>query len=400
MLMPSWGVSDARVLTSWERVIRELEHLEPDRVPWGGENISWPTADLVLARPALTGMGGRHRILELQSEGRRAEARSRLKADIYDLAKKLKMDLVLVQALPPEGGERPRFISRNEWTFNDETTIRSVDGNLLTFQVDARTGKRRKHDMADLEAFIQDLESDGSDLDEKASDALEGIAPLIRSLKKHLNVAVFFPTWNCFLTHPDWLPTFLRAFHTRPQLVMRFERAQCKRAIANGKAAIDAGADVIGIGGDLAYKKGPMISPDMYHKFILPYMRRESKEFHRKGAYSMIASDGNLMPIAHDYFICSEIDAVREIEPGPMDRAVVKEAFGDRVCLNGNVDCGRTLGLMDPASVIRETQECMEIWSPGGGHIISSSNTISPNVRPENFFAMWRAVFRYGRYAH
>ncbi len=46
------------MLTPWERVVRELEHEEPDRVPWGGENISQPTADVVLGRPALTGMGG------------------------------------------------------------------------------------------------------------------------------------------------------------------------------------------------------------------------------------------------------------------------------------------------------------------------------------------------------
>ena len=141
-----------------------------------------------------------------------------------------------------------------------------------------------------------------------------------------------------------------------------------------------------------------MISPDKYRRFIMPHMRRESRSFHRKGAYTMIASDGNLMPIAQDYFIGSEVDAAREIEPGPMDRKTVKREYGDRVCLNGNVDCGRTLGLSSTWEVIEETKQCIEDWSPGGGHILSSSNTISPNVRPENFIAMWRALLKYGKY--
>lgn len=387
------------MLTPWERVVRELEHEEPDRVPWGGENISQPTADVVLGRPALTGMGGGHRVLELQAEGRHAEANRRVKRDVYDLADKLRMDLVSVGLPPAPSGTKPKLLSPNEWTYDGVRIIRSVEGNLLTIEIDQMTGQRIKHDIEDLEKFVNGLQSGTAELEGEATDELEEVAPLIRDLKRDLDVAILFPVWNCFLTHPDWLSTFLRAFHIRPDLVIRFEKAQAKHAIAFGKAAIDAGCDVIGIGGDLAYRKGPMISPEKYHRFIFPFMRKESRTFHRKGAYSMIASDGNLMPIGQDYFIGSEVDAVREIEPGPMDRAEVKERFGDRVCLNGNVDCGRTLGLLSATDVIRETRECIKIWGPGGGHILSSSNTISPNVKTENFFAMWRAVFRYGKYS-
>jgi len=386
------------VLSPWERVVREIQHEEPDRVPWGGEEVSQPTADIVLGRPSLLGMGGAHRILELHSEGKYAEARRRVEADVYDLAKKLKMDLVCVPTLPPKEGKRPKLLSNHEWTYGGNRRIRTVEGNLLTVEIDEETGLRVKHRMDDLEALVSDLESGTAETEDRATDALQDLSPLIRRLKRDLKVALLFPTWNCFLTHPDWLATFLEAFHRRPDLIMRFERAQARRAIAYGKAAIDAGCDIIGIGGDLAYRNGPMISPDKYHRFILPFMRRESKEFHRKGAYAMIASDGNLMPIAHDYFIGSGVDAAREIEPGPMDRSEVKEKFGDRICLNGNVDCGRTLGLLGPTEVVRETLECLSLWAPGGGHIISSSNTISPNVKPENFLAMWRSIFRYGNY--
>ena len=35
---------------------------------------------------------------------------------------------------------------------------------------------------------------------------------------------------------------------------------------------------------------------------------------------------------------------------------------------------------------------------PGGGYIISSSNSIHPNVKPENYIAMVRAAHEYGDY--
>jgi len=36
--------------------------------------------------------------------------------------------------------------------------------------------------------------------------------------------------------------------------------------------------------------------------------------------------------------------------------------------------------------------------SPGGGHILASSNSIHPAVKPENYKAMVEAARKYGRY--
>jgi hypothetical protein len=37
--------------------------------------------------------------------------------------------------------------------------------------------------------------------------------------------------------------------------------------------------------------------------------------------------------------------------------------------------------------------------SPGGGHILCSSNSLHPGVKPENALAMFRAAKKYGDYA-
>jgi uroporphyrinogen decarboxylase len=41
---------------------------------------------------------------------------------------------------------------------------------------------------------------------------------------------------------------------------------------------------------------------------------------------------------------------------------------------------------------------CIEKASGGGGHIITSSNSIHSAVKPENYLAMIKAVKKYGKY--
>ncbi len=43
-------------------------------------------------------------------------------------------------------------------------------------------------------------------------------------------------------------------------------------------------------------------------------------------------------------------------------------------------------------------KETIEIAAKGGGYVISSSNTIHPGVKPENYIAMVNAAKKYGVY--
>ena len=48
--------------------------------------------------------------------------------------------------------------------------------------------------------------------------------------------------------------------------------------------------------------------------------------------------------------------------------------------------------------VKEEVKACLRAGGPGGGYIISSSNTIHSGVKPENYAAMLEAVREYGVY--
>jgi uroporphyrinogen decarboxylase len=81
-----------------------------------------------------------------------------------------------------------------------------------------------------------------------------------------------------------------------------------------------------------------------------------------------------------------------------MDIAQAKRDFGKRTCLLGNIDCSFLLVYGSPDEVRQSVKETIAEAAPGGGYIISSSNSIHPGCKPENYLAMVEAAREYGRY--
>jgi uroporphyrinogen decarboxylase len=91
------------------------------------------------------------------------------------------------------------------------------------------------------------------------------------------------------------------------------------------------------------------------------------------------------------------MNGLHPLEPGPMDLAAVKSLYGDRLCLVGNVSVD-TLSAGTPAQVRQLVRQCIADGGPGGGYMISSSNSIPAYARPENVRAMAEAIRELGAY--
>jgi hypothetical protein len=63
-----------------------------------------------------------------------------------------------------------------------------------------------------------------------------------------------------------------------------------------------------------------------------------------------------------------------------------------------NVDCSIVLTRGNREAVEEAVKETIAKASTGGGHILSSSNSIHPGVKPENYLAMIAAARQYGNY--
>jgi uroporphyrinogen decarboxylase len=100
-----------------------------------------------------------------------------------------------------------------------------------------------------------------------------------------------------------------------------------------------------------------------------------------------------------DMIVDSGIDCLDPIDPvAGMDLAEVKQKFGRRIALKGNVDCSHLMTLGTPEQVAAATRDALRIGAPGGGFILSSSNSIHSSVKPENYMAMLRTLKEFGTY--
>lgn len=192
--------------------------------------------------------------------------------------------------------------------------------------------------------------------------------------------------------------TLLIDYYRNPGLARRLARMVTdykKRVIAR---AIEIGADAIVTGDDYCNRKGPIMSVAHFRRFVLPYLRETVRFTRKRGVPHIKHTDGNLWPIL-DMIVDTGIDAIDPLEPvAGMDIGQVKEEYGHRICLIGNIDCGDLLSGGTPGEVIRSVRQTMAQAAPGGGFVLSSSNSIHPAVKPENYQAMMRAGRRYGRY--
>ena len=209
-----------------------------------------------------------------------------------------------------------------------------------------------------------------------------------------------------FMMHSSLIyPIFLRGFdnymmdyYINPEFAYELAMIFTDWFIDLEKQAIHIGADLIIDGEDYSGKNGIWMSVDHLKKFVLPGLKKTIKVAKDAGIPYVKHCDGDLYPIL-DLLVEQGIDCLNPIEPAAgMDIGKVKKLIGHKVALWGNIDCSRLLTFGTPNDVRKATIECIKDASSGGGHIISSSNTIHDSVPAENFVTMVQTARRYGKY--
>ena len=187
-------------------------------------------------------------------------------------------------------------------------------------------------------------------------------------------------------------------FVRNPELVDRLSgiiRDYYLKYITN---CVEIGADIIHITGDYATTKWPMLSREHFARHVIPVLKSLVDHARSLGVYATKHTDGNIMPII-DQIIDAGIQGLHPIDPvADMDLGEVKQLYGDRICLMGNVNCAYTLTWGTLEEVREEVKRCIHQAAPGGGYILMSSNSIHSAVKPENYVEMVNACREYGQY--
>ena len=159
-----------------------------------------------------------------------------------------------------------------------------------------------------------------------------------------------------------------------------------------------AGVDVLVVEDDIASTNNLLISPKHFMEFVNPYNRKLVDRAHALGLKVVRHSDGNLWSIM-EALIASGYDGLNPLEPqAGMDLQKVKDAWGNKICLLGNIDCEELLPSGTPEQVDAAVKHAIAVAAQGGGYILCSSNSLHPAVNPKNCIAMFEATKKYGRY--
>ena len=193
------------------------------------------------------------------------------------------------------------------------------------------------------------------------------------------------------------LNEYLIAFRERPQMIRKLYDMTTDWVIEVAKEAIDAGADMIILNSDLAYKDGTWVHPDLMQELLAPCLKRAVDAVKKRRAYVFKHTHGNVWKIL-ETLVNTGLDALHPFatEDG-MDITTVKRVFGRKIAVAGNISTD-LLTRASPEEVVRLTRETLANNSVDGGFILTASSSIYSGVNPDNYRAMVETVYRYGWY--
>jgi uroporphyrinogen decarboxylase len=176
---------------------------------------------------------------------------------------------------------------------------------------------------------------------------------------------------------------FAYAMADDPQLIVDVHGAYADWTAKVVPVLEQVGFDVIWSFDDVAFNSGPIFSPDFYRARILPKEQTVARSFTRP---LITHSDGDMTPLLEDWLTLGQA-ALHPLQPDVMDIVEVKRRHGRRVCLVGNIFM-HDLVHGTAARVSAQVRERIETIGRGGGYILSSSNSLTDDMRPENVLAI------------
>ena len=337
-------------MTKKERVAAAIAHQRPDRIPRGELALEPGLRDRLLAGKDVSGMSA----LAKEKEARTL----------------LGMDLVNVHEFPAkllryDADGFPIYLS----AFGDSFKDNGVSMQLVTPALD-------------------DIELEG---EYPAPDPGLCTAHLLDYYREHSDFYLFAQVSGpvsalCWMLG---LEDALCDCLTNLDQAIRLARKVMAFEVSRAKIFLDHGADAIMMADDIAFNTGLFLPPEPMCALAYPIYRESVADIKRhRDVPVFFHSDGNIMDALPSIADCG-FDGLHSLQPSAgMDIARVAAEYGGELCLMGNIDLDYLLTFATPEEVRREAERLASMFQ-NGGFILSSCNTLTDSVKPENAVAMY-----------
>lgn len=196
----------------------------------------------------------------------------------------------------------------------------------------------------------------------------------------------------------DWLMAHI----LYPDYILEVYEMQAEIALKNleiYKQAVGERIQVIWVSGtDFGTQNCEFISPEIYRKFYKPFNKKINDWIHKntgwKTFYHTCGSIVNLL----DDLVEAGVDILNPVQcsAAGMNPKFLKDKYGDKLVFwGGGVDTQQILPFGTPDDVRRQVRERLEIFSKGGGFIFNTIHNIVGKTPVENLLAMYETVMEF-----
>jgi uroporphyrinogen decarboxylase len=154
---------------------------------------------------------------------------------------------------------------------------------------------------------------------------------------------------------------------------------------------------IIDYNDDLGMQTGPILSPALFNKYLKPRYNQLFNLIHSKTkAKLFMHTCGSVHQLIPD-LINIGLDVLNPIQPlaTNMDIEGLKRDFGERLCFHGGIDIQRLLPHGSRKEVEAEVRKVARVGGKGGGLILACAHNIQDDVPPQNVIAMFEAAGSY-----
>lgn len=152
----------------------------------------------------------------------------------------------------------------------------------------------------------------------------------------------------------------------------------------------------IQIDDDIAFASGLFVNREKFLELYFDRMNALLEPVKDNNVLIAYHTDGKLdeiMPI----FIKLGIDAIHPVEPMSNDIYKIKDKYGDKICLCGNIDLV-LLTNGNPKDIKEDVIKHLDYLKEGGGYVCGSSSSLYDGIPPENYEVLVKTVHEYGSY--
>ena len=379
-------------MTSKERVIKTINHEEPDRVPVGEFAVDHDHVEKIIGHH--TYWRNRKDTTLALWEGRRDEVVESLKNDCVELVEKLDYDIVTVELVPPRNficPDPPKKVTEGVWEDSKGSIYKYAASNDSIQCMTYSEGKEELTEEDILEAYniVESIDESIFELVDFIGDRYgREKAVVFRNIDIYEGLMdPFGGDYNHQLILTSLAPDEIKRLYAP---VLEYN----KKLIEHCK---NHNVLIAMHGQDFGMNTGCIISPSSLRSIYFPFMEMVNNEIIKAGMIPFYHCCGKIWDILDDYTAARYKGYQSVQQSAGMDWEKLKKDYGNKLTIWAGVQCETLIN-----GTLKETEDevtkAMEILMPGGGFIFGSTNSVQYGAKTENYLKALYVVRTKGVY--